>query len=241
MTISVKLVSKTEANPEYFDNIEGSDKFKESVQSNAEALMVYKARVSSVNQSSEEYSKLLKHCFKHGHVSVFEHVSATVEIEAPLFVIAQILRHRSFYFQQRSLRYQKSEDKMYTVEARRQDTKNRQNSIDDMDELTKIEFENDQKALFDRALELYNKALENGIAKECARALLPQNTMSKIYMTGNLRSWMHYLQVRCNPATQKEHREVANLIKELLKQHFPLTIGLVEDILNEKSNWFKRC
>ena len=145
----------------------------------------------------------------------------TVEIETSRAISAQILRHRSFCFQEFSQRYAEVQE-FENYEARRQDIKNRQNSIDDMTEFEKQWFNIAQGKIQKEAMELYNMALSKGIAKEQARMLLPMSTQTKLYMTGNIRSWIHYLEVRCDPSTQKEHRDVANKIKEIFIKELPI-------------------
>jgi thymidylate synthase (FAD) len=188
-----------------------------------EGIMAYTARVSSPHQDNPTYAKLLKYCAEHGHWSVFEMVDMTVEITTSRAIAQQILRHRSFCFQEFSQRYAKASMGFEVYEARRQDTKNRQNSIDDLDGETKAWFHQSQKALQVFSESLYEQALEKGIAKEQARFLLPASTTTKLYMKGSVRSWIHYLNVRTDPSTQKEHREVALAIKEVFLTQFPIT------------------
>ena len=145
----------------------------------------------------------------------------TVEIETSRAISAQILRHRSFCFQEFSQRYAEVQE-FENYEARRQDIKNRQNSIDDMTEFEKQWFNIAQSKIQKEAMELYNMALSKGIAKEQARMLLPMSTQTKLYMTGNIRSWVHYLEVRTDPSTQKEHRDVALKIKEIFIKELPI-------------------
>lgn len=222
----VKLISKTAIDENYLLHLmkeasEEDQTFLKSIQ-DSEALIAYTARVSSANQKNPEYAKLLKYCMNHGHWSIFEMVDATVEIETTLPIATQILRHRSFCFQQLSRRYSSDEVGFEVIEARRQDTKNRQNSIDDMSDADKEFFEKAQQALNAASQAFYEEALKRNIAKECARYLLPQTTTTKLYMKGSLRSFIHYLKVRNNAATQKEHREVAEKIQAELKKAFPL-------------------
>lgn len=186
----------------------------------AENQVMYCARVSSPNQDSGN-TKLLSYCVKHGHFSVFEQASMTVEIVTSRAIAAQILRHRSFTFQEFSQRYAEAQEReVYT--ARRQDTKNRQNSIDDMSQADKTMFNIMQEEVWELAMSHYKKALDMGIAKEQARFLLPLSTQTKLYMTGSLRSWMHYLDVRCGNGTQLEHQEIANVIKSIFTDKFPV-------------------
>ncbi len=189
----------------------------------AEKLIAYMARVSNpANQDNHETaSKLLKYLMKNAHWSPFEMASMCVEIETTRDIARQILRHRSFSFQEFSQRYAESEAWEYS-EARLQDEKNRQNSIEVQDrELQQYWMEQQQFALI-AAKNAYRNALSNGIAKEVARKVLPEGlTMSRMYMSGTLRSWIHYCQIRCDQATQKEHREVADKCKLILKELIP--------------------
>jgi thymidylate synthase (FAD) len=185
-----------------------------------EGLMAYCARVSSPHQENPNYKDLLHYCLKNKHWSIFETVDMTVEIITTRAIAPQILRHRSFCFQEFSQRYAKvSEFKIY--DARRQDTKNRQHSYDNLNEETKKWFKETQNEIFKQNYKLYEKALSKGIAKECARNLLPLGTQTRLYMKGSVRSWIHYLEVRCDPTTQKEHRDIAIAIKKIFKREFP--------------------
>jgi|GEM_PF-60139 len=187
-----------------------------------EGLMAYCARVSSPHQETPDYANLLAYCIQHKHWSVFEMVDMTVEIVTSRAISPQILRHRSFTFQEFSQRYSKAQTiERYT--PRRQDSKNRQNSLDDLDAETVRWFDEAQDKVARVAMEKYEGALEKGIAKECARALLPLATQTKLYMKGSIRSWIHYLEVRTNPATQKEHREIADEIRKTFVGEFPVT------------------
>lgn len=186
-----------------------------------EGLMAYCARVSSPNQENPDYAKLLGYCATHGHWSVFEMADMCVEIVTSRAIAQQIIRHRSFSFQEFSQRYSQTKFGYITQEARRQDKKNRQNSIDDIPAADQRWFEFEQNNLYNRAFSLYRQALDKGIAKECARALLPLSVGTKMYMKGSVRSWIHYCNVRCDPSTQLEHREVANMIQRILVEQFP--------------------
>lgn len=190
---------------------------------NGEDLVAYMARVSNpANQNNKETSaKLLQYLVRNKHWSPFEMVSACVEIETTRDIGRQILRHRSFAFQEFSQRYAEV-NQFETGECRLQDTKNRQNSLLNEDrELADI-WEKGQQQLIQDSTQLYQWALNNGIAKEVARKVLPEGlTGSRMYMTGTLRSWIHYLQVRLDPSTQKEHREVAEKILVALQKDFP--------------------
>tara|TARA_R100000231_G_scaffold10341_1_gene12628 strand:+ start:289 stop:918 length:630 start_codon:yes stop_codon:yes gene_type:complete len=195
-----------------------------SITPDAEKTMAYIARVSNpANQENENYSGLLKYCIKHNHWSVFEQSSMTVEIETTRAIAAQILRHRSFTYQEFSQRYADAKllETIELPELRRQDTKNRQNSIDDLDPKV-IETLNKQMiTLFSSAYSLYNQMLEDGVAKECARMVLPLCTPTRLYMTGSCRSWIHYINLRSANGTQKEHMIIAQAIKEIFIQQFP--------------------
>lgn len=193
--------------------------------------MAYCARVSSPNQTNPEFTKLFSYCYRNGHWSVFEHAHMTVEIVTSRAISAQLLRHRSFTFQEFSTRYAPASGQFHIAEARAQDSKNRQASHDTLDKYTKDWFASAQESLFQEASELYTKALAMGVAKECARNLLPLATETRLYMTGNVRSWIHYVETRCDEATQKEHRDIANAIRDILVSTYP-TIGalLLENV-----------
>ena len=187
----------------------------------AEKLVAYCARVSSPKQDNPKIEKLLEYCIDHGHWSVFETPYITIEINTSRAISAQILRHRSFTFQEFSQRYAEVAD-FETYPARRQDSKNRQNSIDDMKSEDKIWFLDAQDSAQVLSASLYHDALDRGIAKEQARFLLPMSSRTKLYMTGNIRSWVHYLDLRCRVDTQKEHRDIALAIREILKKQLPI-------------------
>tara|TARA_A100001201_G_scaffold6626_1_gene10899 strand:+ start:1253 stop:1888 length:636 start_codon:yes stop_codon:yes gene_type:complete len=196
-----------------------------SITPDAEKTMAYVARVSNPsNQDNEKYSGLLKYCIKHNHWSVFEQSFMTLEIETTRAIAAQILRHRSFTYQEFSQRYADSSllGKVIPLpELRRQDTKNRQNSIDDLDPFVVQNLELQMQTLFDSSMALYQQMLERGVAKECARNVLPLCTPTKIYMSGSCRSWIHYITLRSANGTQKEHMDVALACKEVFKEQFP--------------------
>ena len=197
-----------------------------SITPDAEKMMAYVARVSNPsNQDNEKYSGLLKYCIKHNHWSVFEQSFMTLEIETTRAIAAQILRHRSFTYQEFSQRYADSSllgfDKIPLPDLRRQDTKNRQNSIDDLDPFVVQNLELQMQTLFDSSMALYQQMLERGVAKECARNVLPLCVGTKIYMTGSCRSWIHYINLRSANGTQKEHMDVALACKEVFKEQFP--------------------
>ncbi len=197
-----------------------------SVTPDAEKTIGYIARVSNPkNQENPNVSGLLKYCIKHGHWSVFEQASMTLEISTTRAIAAQILRHRSFTFQEFSQRYADAsqlDNKIPMFDLRRQDTKNRQNSIDDVDEYTKQRYEILVAKHFDEAMDLYKKMVEDGIAKECARFVLPLATPTKLYMTGNLRNWIHYIQLREKNGTQLEHKRIADIVKTHFICQFPI-------------------
>ena len=195
-----------------------------SITPDAEKTMAYIARVSNPsNQDNQKYAGLLKYCIKHNHWSVFEQSSMTLEIETTRSIAAQILGHRSFTFQEFSQRYADS-TKLGTIaipEYRKQDLKNRQNSTNDLDEFVKQNLELQTKTLFDSCVALYEQMLEQGVAKECARMVLPLATPTRIYMTGSCRSWAHYINLRSAHGTQKEHMDIANACKKVFVQQFP--------------------
>lgn len=190
----------------------------------AEKLIAYMARVSNPkNQHNDETApKLLKYLLENKHFSPFEMVNVCVEIETTRDVARQILRHRSFTFQELSQRYAVSEDFIQNSQARMQDTKNRQNSLYTDDISVQNWFEGAQRRLVTEAKFLYSSALEKGIAKECARVFLPEGlTMSRLYMNGTLRSWLHYVAIRTDVSTQLEHRQVAVQCAQILEERFP--------------------
>ncbi len=196
-----------------------------SVTPDAEQTMAYIARVSNpANQDNEKYSRLLKYCITHNHWSVFEQSTMTLEISTTRAIAAQILRHRSFTYQEFSQRYADSSllgDKISLPELRRQDDKNRQNSIDDLDPFITQKLEMQMQTLFDSSMALYQQMLGHGVAKECARNVLPLCTPTKIYMTGSCRSWIHYISLRSANGTQKEHMQVAESCRVIFKEQFP--------------------
>ena len=196
-----------------------------SVTPDAEQLMAYVARVSNPkNQDNDKFAGLLKYCIKHGHWSVFEQAFMTVEINTTRGLAAQILRHRSFTYQEFSQRYADSSmlgDEIPLPELRRQDDKNRQNSIDDVDPLVVQDFNSKMQKHFVDGMKLYKEMLEAGIAKECARFVLPLATPTRIYMTGSVRSWIHYIDLRSAHGTQKEHMNVAEGVRRIFTEQFP--------------------
>jgi len=203
-----------------------------SVTPDAEQTMAYVARVSNPNnQENPNYAKLLGYCIKHNHWSVFEQSFMTLEIETTRGLAAQILRHRSFTYQEFSQRYADSSLLSETIpvpELRRQDTKNRQNSIDDIDPFVKQEFEIKMRKHFDEAMVLYQSMLDMGIAKECARFVLPLATPTRLYMSGSCRSWIHYITLRSANGTQKEHMEIAEECKKIFAEQFPTVAEALE-------------
>jgi thymidylate synthase (FAD) len=196
-----------------------------SVTPDAEKHMAYCARVSNPqNQENEKFSGLLKYCIQHQHWSIFEQAMMTVEINTTRGIAAQILRHRSFTYQEFSQRYADTNLLNKTIplpELRRQDTKNRQNSIDDLPDYLKLTLLEDIRVLFEHSQRLYNRLLEKGVAKECARFVLPLATPTRLYMTGSVRSWLHYIDLRSAHGTQKEHMEIAELIRCIFICQFP--------------------
>ena len=197
-----------------------------SVTPDAEKTIGYIARVSNPNnQDNPKVAGLLSYCIKHGHWSVFEQAHMTLQIETTRGLAAQILRHRSFTYQEFSQRYadvSHIREDIPLPELRRQDTKNRQNSIDDIDPHTRQNFEIEMRKHFDSSIDLYKKMLHAGIAKECARFVLPLATPTKLYMTGSVRSWIHYIDLRSAHGTQKEHMDIAIACKDIFIKEFPI-------------------
>ncbi len=219
--MKVKLVSYSTPTEEFLN--EGID--------NAQELVAFCARVSNPsNQLNTETSeKLIKYLIKNAHWSPLEMVSACLEIETTRDIARQILRHRSFSFQEFSQRYANpvKDLEFVTREARLQDLKNRQNSIENDDEEISNMWIEKQEHLINEAIETYNWAIENGIAKEQARAVLPEgNTVSRMYMNGTLRSWIHYIELRSGNGTQKEHMEIAVACAEVITKIFPMSKNL---------------
>ncbi len=192
----------------------------------AEETMGYVARVSNPkNQDNPKVAGLLSYCIKHGHWSVFEQAHMTVEIETTRGLAAQILRHRSFTYQEFSQRYADSSMLSKVIpmpELRRQDDKNRQNSIDDLDPFVVQDFELKMQRHFVEGMKLYKEMLDAGVAKECARFVLPLATPTKLYMTGSVRSWIHYINLRSAHGTQKEHMEIAENCRSIFNEQFPI-------------------
>ena len=205
-----------------------------SITPDAEKTMAYIARVSNPsNQGNDNFSGLLRYCIKHEHWSVFEQSFMTLEIETTRGLAAQILRHRSFTFQEFSQRYADSNllGDIDLPELRRQDVKNRQNSINDLDPAITDKLQKQMITLFSSSLALYNQMLESGVAKECARFVLPLATPTRLYMTGSCRSWIHYINLRSAHGTQKEHMDIANACKGLFIEHYP--------VVSEALDWTK--
>ncbi len=203
-----------------------------SVTPDAEKTMAYVARVSNPsNQDNENYAGLLRYCIKHNHWSVFEQSHMTLEIETNRGIAAQILRHRSFTFQEFSQRYADTNlitEHIPIPDLRKQDTKNRQNSTDDLGDYVKLKFQGEISEHFTAANALYKRLLEAGVAKECARFVLPLATPTRIYMTGSCRSWIHYIDLRSAHGTQKEHMVIAEQCREIFKQQFPAVAEAME-------------
>jgi len=203
-----------------------------SVTPEAEKTMGYVARVSNPNnQENPKVAGLLKYCVKHQHWSVFEQAFMTLEIETNRGIAAQILRHRSFTYQEFSQRYADSSmlaDKIPLPDLRRQDTKNRQNSIDDIDPFTRQEFQIKMENHFQAGMKLYQQMLDASIAKECARFVLPLAVPTRIYMSGSVRSWIHYITLRSAHGTQKEHMDIAHMCRDIFIQQFPIVSEALE-------------
>ena len=203
-----------------------------SITPDAEETMGYIARVSNpANQDNPKVSGLLKYCIKHNHWSVFEQATMTLELETTRALAAQVLRHRSFTYQEFSQRYADSSllaPEIPLPKLRRQDEKNRQNSVDDLDEFVVQSLEMQMKTLFDSSMALYQQMLGRGVAKECARMVLPLCTPTKIYMTGSCRSWIHYINLRTANGTQKEHMDLAEDCKKIFIEQFPTVSEALE-------------
>ena len=196
-----------------------------TVTPDAEKQMGYIARVSNPqNQSNPAVAGLLGYCIKHGHWSVFEQAHMTVEIETTRGIAAQILRHRSFTFQEFSQRYANTNllGEIPVPDLRSQDLKNRQNSNDDIPEEQTKRLQDQIARYFAEGIDLYNELIREGVAKECARFVLPLATPTRIYMTGSVRSWIHYIDLRSAHGTQKEHMDIVEEIRGIFKQQFPV-------------------
>jgi thymidylate synthase (FAD) len=219
MTNQIKLIALTQGAGELLEKT-------------AQEVISYVARVSNPNNqlNFDTSAGLLKYCIKHEHWSIFEQAYMTLEINTTRAIAAQILRHRSFTYQEFSQRYAASTslDPIKMPEFRRQDTKNRQNSIDDMDEFEIQRLQLQTQTLFDSATALYQQMLDRGVAKECARNILPLCTPTRIYMTGSCRSWIHYINLRSANGTQKEHMQIAEGCREIFVEQFPEIAAALE-------------
>ena len=203
-----------------------------SVSPDAEQHMAYCARVSNPNnQENEKYAGLLRYCIKHQHWSIFEQAFMTLEINTTRGLAAQILRHRSFTYQEFSQRYADSSllgDKIPLPKLRKQDEKNRQNSTDDLDPILVQELEVKMQKYFADGMKLYKEMLDAKVAKECARFVLPLATPTRLYMSGSVRSWIHYIELRSGHGTQKEHMDIANACKSIFTEQFPTVAEAME-------------
>ena len=197
-----------------------------SISPDAEKTISYCARVSNPkNQDSDNYGKLLRYCIQHGHWSIFEMANMVLEIKTTRGIAAQILRHRSFSFQEFSQRYANASflgKSISTPDLRSQDDKNRQNSIDDLEQEIKHKYNVQMRELFSKSKALYDDMINNGVAKECARFVLPLATPTRMYMNGTIRSWIHYINLREGHGTQKEHMDVANQCKDIFIKKLPV-------------------
>ena len=211
----------------------------ELVNKNAQEVISYIARVSNPNNqlNFDTAAGLLKYCIKHEHWSIFEQAYMTLEINTTRGIAAQILRHRSFTFQEFSQRYADSSmlGDIPTPDLRRQDTKNRQNSIDDIDPFTIQKYQILIQDYFSHGMDLYQKMLNDGVAKECARFVLPLATPTKIYMTGSARSWIHYINLRSAHGTQKEHMNIAEQCRCVFIEQFPTIAEALQWTCNDQS------
>ena len=213
MTEQIKLIAITQGAGELVDK-------------NAQDVISYIARVSNPNNqlNFDTTAGLLRYCIKHEHWSIFEQAYMTLEINTTRGIAAQILRHRSFTFQEFSQRYADTNllaEDIQIPELRRQDTKNRQNSTDDLQEEQVFVLNKMIQDLFRDSKDTYNYLLGQGVAKECARFVLPLATPTRIYMTGSCRSWVHYINLRSSHGTQKEHMDIAEGCRVVFKQEFP--------------------
>jgi len=203
-----------------------------SVSPDAEQHMAYCARVSNPNnQENEKYAGLLRYCIKHQHWSIFEQAFMTLEINTTRGLAAQILRHRSFTYQEFSQRYADSSllgNKIPLPQLRKQDEKNRQNSTDDLDPMLVQELEVKMQKYFADGMKLYKEMLDAKVAKECARFVLPLATPTRLYMSGSVRSWIHYIELRSGHGTQKEHMDIANSCKDIFTEQFPTVAEAME-------------
>ena len=222
---TARLVSYTSWNPDYLRELSIPDGLV-----SPEGPVAYTARVSSPNPTNEEYAKLLTYCIKHGHWSVFEQADATLELVTSRAISAQILRHKSFYFQEFSQRYSEVEPSYQSSPARLQHPTNRQSSLSCEDPTVTTWWELTLRATWERSYVNYREALRLGIAKEQARMLLPLATTTKLFMKGSLRSWIHYLNTRLDPSTQLEHRELAYAILTQLQPVYPTVFAAAAEV-----------
>ena len=208
-----------------------------SITPEAEKNIAYCARVSNPNnQNNENISKLLKYCIDHKHWSIFEMAFMTVEVNTTRGLAAQILRHRSFTFQEFSQRYADTsllKEQIPIPDLRSQDHNNRQNSIDDLDEEKQTMYKTQMRELFAKSKALYDSMLADGIAKECARFILPLATPTRLYMSGSLRSWATYIALREKNGTQQEHIDIAKQAKKIFCEEFPIISNALGDYNNE--------
>jgi thymidylate synthase (FAD) len=205
----------------------------ELINNNAQEVISYIARVSNPNNqlNFDTASGLLRYCIKHEHWSIFEQAYMTLEINTTRGIAAQILRHRSFTFQEFSQRYADTNllsDAIKIPDLRRQDLKNRQNSTDDFGDYVKLGMQGEIAEYFKQGQALYNRLIEKGVAKECARFVLPLSTPTRIYMTGSCRSWVHYINLRSSHGTQKEHMDIAEGCREVFNTQFPAVAESLE-------------
>jgi thymidylate synthase (FAD) len=209
-----------------------------NVTPDAEKIISYCARVSNPNnQNSDNYAKLLKYCIDHKHWSIFEMATLIVEINTTRGLAAQILRHKSFYFQEFSQRYADTTllaEEIPIFELRRQDTKNRQNSIDDIADETRVKWNTKIREHFAKSKALYDAMIEDGIAKECSRFILPLATPTRLFMHGTVRSWIHYISLREKNGTQKEHQDIAKECKSIFCEQFPI---IAESLGGSDKDW----
>ena len=232
-TCAVRLVSTTKTEPslikeivaELSDRINNGDISEEELikyLNSDEGLMAYIARVSSPNQENTKHSGLLKYCINQSHWSVFQMCDMTLEIITSRGIAPQILRHSSFSFQEFSQRYAEVPSEGIIIYIpRRQDIKNRQNSINDLSEEDKLWFQQQQQEIWDKSFKTYKEAINRGIAKESARFILPLNTITRMYMKGSVRSWIHYINLRSSNGTQLEHQVIASKAKTIFVKQFP--------------------
>ena len=222
---TARLVAYTTWNPDYLAELGIPDGLV-----SPEGPVAYTARVSSPNPTNEEYAKLLTYCIRKGHWSIFEQVDATVEIHTSRAISAQILRHRSFQFQEFSQRYAQAEDYYHFSTARLQHPTNRQSSLECDNPEISLWWESVMKSTWEQAYSNYKESLRLGIAKEQARMLLPISAATKLYMKSNLRNWLHYLVARLDQATQLEHRQVAEAIHAELLKIYPITFQAAAEV-----------